>query len=94
MTPLSTNTNMATRNAAGLPGRPEKSTDFQLHSGRGSSKNVIDFTEHKLIQHASKVLDQQQKLHILALVDDYRNGLVAIAWKRGAPIYFKVTKDN
>jgi len=86
---------MATRNVAGLPGRPETSTEFQLYVGR-SKKNVLDFTEQKLIRYAAKTIDPQQKLILTALIEDYRNGLVAVAWRRGAAVYFKVkvTKET
>ena len=85
--------NMATRNAAGMPGRTEPGTDFQLHNS-GSARNIIDFTEHKLIRYAMKCNDAQQKLILMALVEDYRKGLVAISWRRGLPVPLRVTKDT
>lgn len=85
---------MATRNAANMPSRLERSTDFQLHSGRGADKNIIDFTEQKLLRYALKTKDPQQKMILMALVDDYRRGDVAIAWKSGNPVYIRVTRDN
>lgn len=83
---------MATRNAANMPGRPEKCTEFQLHGGKERPKNVIDFTEKKLQQYASKTYDPQQKATILALIEDYRDGRVAVAWRRGYPVPVRVTK--
>mgnify|MGYP007044014411 CR=1 FL=1 len=91
---LSLDMSMSTRNTAGLPRRLEKSTDFQLHVGRGSDKNVIDFTEQKLLRYALKTNDPQQKLTLVAMIEDYRNGHIAIAWKRGTPVYLRVTKDT
>ena len=85
---------MATRNATNVPGRPEKCTDFQLHVGKENGKNVIDFTERKLIQYALKCHDPQQKLVLMALIEDYRNGLVAVAWRRGAPVPLRVTRES
>lgn len=84
---------MATRNNSGLPGRQEKSTEFQLHAS-SAGKNLVDFTERKLMFYASKTKDIQQQLTLMALIEDYRNGLVAVAWRRGSPVYFKVTKDS
>jgi hypothetical protein len=81
---------MATRNAAGLPGRPERCTEFQLHS---KAANVVDFTERKLLKLAAKVSDPQQKLTLVAVIQDYRDGNIAVAWKRGAPVYVRVTKE-
>lgn len=83
---------MATRNAANMPGRPEKCTDFQLHVGK-HPRNVVDFTEHRLIKYAEKTNDNQQRAILLALIEDYRNGLVAVAWRRGYPVPVKLTKD-
>ena len=84
---------MATRNAANMPGRPEKCTEFQIHAGPGGARNVIDFTEKKLMQYAKNAKDPQQRLVLTALIADYRKGLVAVAWRRGAPIPVRVTKD-
>jgi len=91
---LSLDMSMSTRNAANLPHRLEKSTDFQLHVGRGAEKNIIDFTEQKLLRYAVKASDPQQKLTLMVMVDDYRNGHIAVAWKCGKPVYLKVTKDT
>lgn len=83
---------MATRNASGLPGRPEKSTEFQLH--KGNSSEVIDYTERRLLRYAVKTNDPQQRMILLTMVDDYRQGHIAIAWRRGQPVYVKVTKEG
>lgn len=85
-------TAMATRNTVGLPDRNSRSTDFQLYVGSGS--NVIDFTRHRLLAFANKTKDLQQQMFLMALVEDYVNGLVAIAWKRGSPVHIKVTQDK
>lgn len=84
---------MATRNTAGLPGRTERGTEFQLHVQAGPKKKLVDFTEQKLLRYAAKTKDVQQKLTLLAMVDDYRGGLIAISWRNGLPVYFRVTKD-
>jgi hypothetical protein len=84
-------TAMATRNAAGLPGRPDRCTEFQLH-GEKNGRNVVDFTEQKLLRYAAKATDPQQKLVLLAMLNDYREGHIAVAWRHGQPLYVKVTK--
>jgi hypothetical protein len=84
---------MATRGTAEVTGRPDKSTEFQLYVGRGGQSNVIDFTLHKLILYATKAQDMQQKMTLFAMIEDYRNGNIAIAWRRGRPVHLKVTKD-
>jgi hypothetical protein len=34
------------------------------------------------------------KLTLAAMVDDYRKGHIAVAWRRGQPVYIKVTKEG
>lgn len=85
---------MATRNTAAVTGRPDKGTEFQLHSSSSGMLNVIDFTERKLIKYASKVTDLQQKMLLMALIEDYRRGRVAVAWRRGRPVHLPVTKET
>ena len=84
---------MGTRNTANLPDRQEKCTEFQFYSGK-NRKNTIDFTEYKLVCYAQKTKDLQQKLMLMTMIEDYRKGLIAIAWKRGVPVYFRVTRDT
>ena len=83
---------MATRNAANLPERKERCTEFQLHEG-ATPRNVVDFTEKKLLRYANKTSDQQQKLVLMAMIDDYKKGNIAVAWRRGQPVYIRVTKE-
>lgn len=83
---------MATRNVAGVPSRPETSTEFQLYGVNGG-KNLVDFTEQKLMRYASKTKDPQQKLVLMSMLEDYRGGLIAVAWRRGAAVYYRMTKD-
>jgi len=83
---------MATRNAANLPERKERCTEFQLHGG-SSFRNVVDFTERKLLRYANKANDPQQKLVLMAMIDDYLKGNIAVAWRKGQPVYVKVTKE-
>jgi hypothetical protein len=83
---------MSTRNVAEVSRRPDVLTPFSLHVGKERS-NVIDFTERKLIQYALRTKDVQQKLTLASLIEDYRHGLVAIAWRRGLPVPLRVTKE-
>jgi len=81
---------MATRNP-GFPDRTENYTEFQLYVVHG--KNVVDFTAVKLRLYAAAVTDPQQKLTLAVMVDVYIAGHIAIAWKRGNPIWLRVTKN-
>jgi hypothetical protein len=72
-------------------------TEFQLHKSQQTVfnqilKKVYDYSEHRLIRHISKVTDQQQKSVLVELLRDYISGKVAIAWKKGLPVWIKVTK--
>ena len=83
---------MSTRGVINVPSRTDKSTEFQLHTKRVG--NVVDFTLHKLVNYALKTDDPQQKLMIFALIEDYRAGVVAVAWRRGLPRVIRVIKET
>ena len=77
--------------------KPGESTEFQLHKSQqtvfnGILRKVYDYSEHRLRRYIVKVTDAQQKLVLIALLSDYIAGHVALAWKRGHPIWIKVTK--
>lgn len=90
---------MATRNPTDVKVAKEGCTDFVLHKSQqtifaGIQKKIVDYTEHRLIRYAMSVKDAQQKLVLVALITDYRDGKVAIAWRKGQPIYIRVTRDG
>lgn len=88
---------MLTRYPSKFKLEPRGSTGFVMHISQytvyNHSHNLIDYTEKKLIQYAATVIDHQQRLVIIELIKDYVSGLIAVAWKRGAPIYVRVTKN-
>lgn len=72
-------------------------TDFVMHKSQSSmanTANIIDFFEHKLLKYAAAIQDAQQQLVIYALIKDYRDGHVAVAWKAGLPLYTRVIKGT
>jgi hypothetical protein len=74
-------------------------TEFQLHKSQhtvlvGLLHKVIDYTEHRLKKYVSMVTDPQQKAALQELLERYKKGLVAIAWKKGRPVWLPVTKDS
>jgi len=88
-----------TRNQTNAKVDKDWSTDFVLHKSqqtvfRGIQNKIIDYTEHRLVRYAKSVIDLQQKLILMAMIDDYRNGNIAVAWKKGLPIYVKVIKST
>ncbi len=93
------NISVATKKPTNVKIDAENCTSFQLHKSQqtifnGVGNRVIDYTEHRLIKYADKVKDAQQKMVLMAMIVDYRAGNVAVAWKRGNPIYVRVTKDT
>lgn len=85
---------MATRTPQG-PGRSpgESCTEFQLHKSQLSStrRNLFDYTEYRLKRYISQLKDEQ-KTALLKVLKEYKQGLVAIAWKSGKPVWISVTK--
>lgn len=89
---------MATKMPKKTKMKPGESTDFQLHKSQltifsGILRKVFDYTEYKLRKHINVVKDEQQKLTLRELLRDYIAGNVAVAWKKGQPIWIKVSKD-
>jgi uncharacterized protein (UPF0261 family) len=89
---------MATRNPGGTKVDVE-GTEFHLHKSQqsifaGIMHKVIDYTEHRLLRYADKVKDPQQKATLKELITNYKKGLVAIAWRKGQPVWLPVTKDG
>ena len=91
------NTAMSTRFPKNTKVRPGECTEFQLHKSQqnifdGILDKVFDYTEYRLLKYIDRVKDAQQRLILVALLHDYTIGDVAIAWKRGKPVWVKVSK--
>jgi hypothetical protein len=74
-------------------------TEFQLHKSQhsilsGILNKVIDYTEHRLKKYIKHVKDPQQQAALKELLEKYKKGAVAIAWKAGRPVWIPITKDN
>lgn len=66
-------------------------TEFQVHVSRqaifdGIREKLYDFVEYRLLRLAVNS-HPMQKLEIMALIQDYRNGKVAVAWRDGRPVW-------
>lgn len=90
---------MVTRNPSDTSIPPGECTEFVMHKSQqsishGIQKKIIDYTEHRLMRYSEQITDPQQKSTIKTLLSDYRIGKVAVAWRRGLPIYIKVTKTT
>lgn len=89
--------NMRTRSTKGQNVSIDSCTEFTLHVSQqsvlaGKRKNLIDYSQKKLEKYIESVNDSQQKMVLYALLHDYVKGEVALAWKRGQPVYVQVTK--
>ena len=72
-------------------------TEFQLHISQYQSypanKGVLrDFSEARLVDYLNNTCDPERKILISAILDDYRQGKIAIAWRNGEPVYIRMTK--
>lgn len=88
---------MATRKPTDVTFDLKDCTEFCLHKSQqttmsGMQSKVIDYTEHRLIKYAETIKDEQQRIVLAALINDYVSGHVAIAWNRGKPTYVRVIK--
>jgi hypothetical protein len=88
---------MATNIPKEASAKPGESTDFQLHKSQqaifgGIMKSIVDFTERKLNKCIEETTDENQKSLLVNLLKEYVAGKVAVAWRRGRPVWIKVTK--
>jgi hypothetical protein len=90
---------MATRNPADVKGPLSECTEFVMHKSQqqifaGIQRKIVDYTEHRLLRYMSNVKDPQQKQVLMAMIKDYRDGNIAVAWRRGQPVYVRVMKEG
>lgn len=74
-------------------------TEFQMHKTLhpqfdSLKKKLIDFTEHKLVRYLDSIVDAQQREVMMDIIDRYRRGLIAVAWKKGRPVHLDLTKEK
>lgn len=70
-------------------------TEFQLHKSQNYLslfKNVRDYSEHRLTIYINHVVDARQKFTLSSVLEQYKLGLVAVAWRSGKPVWLKVSK--
>lgn len=90
---------MATRNTS-LAGHDLRDhTDFQLHINQRAifndvGRTLFDFTEERMIRLWYNAQSTQQKIELAVLIDDYKHGRVAIGWRRGEPVYIRITQER
>lgn len=71
-------------------------TAFMMHVMHSSprSTSVVDFTERKLVYAAKRATSSKVRNNILTLLKSYCDGLVAIAWTSGTPVFHRVEKPK
>lgn len=87
---------MRTKSTVGKNVKLESCTEFSLHIRQkniSSKKYPIDYSERKLEKYIDTIKDPQQKMVLIALLHDYLKGDVAVAWRRGHPVYIQVVKE-
>lgn len=90
---------MATRSPQMSGRKPgEASTQFQLHKSQlsvnGNRRTLFDYTEFRLKMYIEQIKDEEQQKTLQKILRDYKQGLVAVAWKSGKPVWFNVTKES
>ena len=86
--------NMKTRGNSNIP--LSECTEFTMHISQkieflNSKKKLIDYTEYRLRKYIEKVKDKQQELILNVMLVDYIKGNIAVAWRKGQPVYVNVT---
>lgn len=89
----------ATRNPMQAEISPETCTEFQMHRTQHPQfdqvkHKLVDFTEHRLQRLIDKAHDVQLRSALAELLQNYRRGNVAIAWRRGKPTWLNVTREK
>lgn len=74
----------------------DATTQFQLHKSQHStrSRTLFDYSEFRLKRCIEKLKDEKQKEMLRGVLKQYKLGLVAIAWRRGQPVWLNVTKET
>lgn len=77
--------------------KPGECTGFQLHKKQqtiysGILDDILDFTEFKLSKYIEGINEPEEVKLLNLLLDDYRQGKVAVAWNKGVPISINIVK--
>lgn len=77
--------------------KPGECTSFQLHKTQqtiysGILDDILDFTEFKLSKYIEGINEPEEVKLLNSLLDDYRQGKVAVAWNKGVPISINIVK--
>lgn len=96
---MTINTMCATRNLTNVERTGCNNTEFQMHISQQAMfsrihNHVFDYTEKRLIKCIENATSDQQSVLLTALLEDYCSGNVAVAWRRGEPVYVRVTKNR
>lgn len=73
------------------------STEYQLHKSQLFptiiARNLVDFTTIKLMSCINNSENEDDKIVLKKVLQDYKKGKIAVAWKAGLPIWINVTNE-
>ena len=73
-------------------------TEFQLHKSQlqvnGSKRTLFDYTEFRLKRYIEQLKDEEQKTTLQKILKEYRQGILAVAWRNGKPVWLRITKES
>jgi len=73
-------------------------TEFQLHKSQlqvdVKRRTLFDYSAFRLNRYIEQLKDENQRKILGEVLRKYKLGLVAIAWRRGQPVWLNVTKET
>lgn len=73
-------------------------TEFQLHKSQlqvdVKRRTLFDYSAYRLMRYIEQLKDENQRNTLRDVLKKYKQGLVAIAWRRGQPVWLNVTKET
>ena len=83
-----------------MPGHKpgDVTTEFQLHKSQlqvdVKRRTLFDYSAFRLNRYIEQLKDENQRKILGEVLRKYKLGLVAIAWRRGQPVWLNVTKET
>ena len=56
--------------------------------------NLFDFTEQKLLRFEKLLRDEKQKVALYDLIKKYKEGMIAIGWSHGSPLWTTLRRES
>lgn len=96
---MKSDASMATRSPQMSGRKPgDVTTEFQLHKSQlqvdVKRRTLFDYSAFRLQRYIENLKDDNQRKTLTDILKKYKQGLVAIAWRRGQPVWINVTKET